>query len=152
MMHIKQLSVFVENRRGKMSEIAESLAHSGIDIRALSLADTNEFGLLRMIVSKPDDAFTLLREAGMMVRVSEVVAIGMPDTPGEFSKVLRLVADAAIDLEYMYALASRKQGDAVIIMRLDQPGAGISALRKAGYRIISSEEIYNNPPDADVLL
>jgi len=141
MMTIKQLSIFVENRRGKMTEITEALASKGIDMRALSLADTNEFGLLRMVVSDPDAAFALLREAGMMVRLSEVVAIGVPDKPGEFAKATRLISDAGVDLEYLYALASRVDGEAVIIMRLDQPGAGISALRKGGFRIIGADEI-----------
>jgi len=140
-MAIKQLSVFLENRRGKMTEITEALASKGIDMRALSLADTNEFGLLRMIVSDPDAAFALLREAGTMVRLSEVVAIGVVDRPGEFSKAARIIADAGVDLEYLYALASRVEGEAVIIMRLDQPGAGIAALRKGGFRIIGPEEI-----------
>ena len=138
-MTIKQLSIFVENRRGKMTEITEALASKGIDMRALSLADTNEFGLLRMVVSDPEAAYTLLREAGMMVRISEVVAIGVVDKPGEFSKAARIIADAGVDLEYLYALASRVEGEAVIIMRLDQPGAGIAALRKGGFRIISPE-------------
>jgi len=142
-MAIKQLSVFVENRRGKMTEITEILASKGIDIRALSLADTNEFGLLRMIVSSPDVAVTLLREAGMMVRLSEVVAIGVTDRPGEFSKAVRLISDAGVDLEYLYTLASSKGDEAVIIMRLDQPGAGLSALRKGGFRVVDTNEIHN---------
>jgi len=142
-MLIKQLSVFVENRRGKMTEITEPLASKGIDLRALTLADTNEFGLLRIIVSKPDEACTLLREAGFMVRVSEVIAIGVSDKPGEFAKATRLIADAGVDLEYLYGFASRRKEEAVIIMRLDQPGEGIAALRKGGFRIIGPEEIYS---------
>ena len=142
-MLIKQLSVFVENRRGKMTEITESLAAEGIDMRALTLADTNEFGLLRIIVSNPDAAYNLLRQAGVMVRMSEVIAVGVSDLPGGFSKATRLIADAGVDLEYLYALSSRKDGEAVIIMRLDQPGAGISALRGGGFRILGPEEIYS---------
>ena len=142
-MIIKQLSVFVENRRGKLTEITEILAVRGIDMRALTLADTSEFGLLRIIVSEPDDAYNILREAGIMVRLSEVIAVGMPDRPGAFSKATRIIADACVDLEYLYALSARKDGEAVIIMRLDQPGYGISALREAGFRIMSLEEICN---------
>jgi len=141
-MTIKQLSVFVENRRGKVTEITEALASKGIDLRAVSLIDANEFGMLRLIVSNPDEAFALLREAGMMVRLSEVVAIAVSDQPGAFAKASRLIADAGINLEYLYALASRKDSEAVIIMRLDQPGAGISALRDGGFRIIGPDEVY----------
>jgi len=143
MMIIKQLSVFVENRRGKMTEIIEALSSKGIDMRALTLADSSEFGLLRLIVSDPDAAYTLLREMGIMVRLSEVVAVGVADQPGAFSKATRLIADEGIDLEYLYALASRKDGEAVIIMRMDQPGDGILALRRGGFRIITPEEIYS---------
>ena len=141
-MFIKQLSVFVENRRGKLTEITELLASKGIDMRALSLADSSEFGLLRLIVSDPDAGFKCLREAGMMVRMGEVIAVGVDDRPGGFAKAARLISDAGVDLTYLYALSSRKDGEAVIIMRLDQPGEGIAALRKDGFRIISPEEIY----------
>ena len=141
-MTIKQLSVFVENRRGKLAEITKALADKGIDLRALSLADTSEFGLLRLIVSKPDEAYALLREMGMMVRSNEVVAIGVSDKPGEFSKATRLIADAGVNLEYLYTLASPRSGEAVIITRIDQPGEAIAALREGGFRIIGPEEIY----------
>ena len=144
-MTIKQLSVFVENRRGKMLEITEALATNKIDMRALSLADSSEFGLLRLVVSDPDAGCKVLREAGMMVRVNEVVAVGVGDKPGEFSRAMRMISEAGVSLEYLYALSSRNDGEAVIIMRLDQPGEGVSALRKGGFRIIPAEEIYNQP-------
>lgn len=142
-MVIKQLSVVVENRRGTMAEITETLASRGIDIRSLALADSSEFGLLRLIVTKPEEAANVLRQAGLMVRVTEVIAIAVLDKPGEFSKAARLIADAAVGLEYLYALASRIDNEAVIIMSLDQPGEGIAALRKGGFRIVKPEEIYN---------
>jgi hypothetical protein len=143
-MTIHQISVSVENRRGKMAEIVELLASKEIDIRALTLAEASEFGLLRLIVSDPDIAAALLREAGMMVRSCEVVAVGVSDRPGEFSKAARLIADAGVNLEYLYALAYCGNNEAVIIMRLDQPGEGIFALRKGGFRIIEPEEIFRN--------
>lgn len=142
-MTIKQLSVFVENRRGKLAEIAEMLASKGIDLRALSLADTSEFGFLRLVASNPDEAFAILREAGLMVRITEVVAVCVSDKPGEFAKAARLIADAGIGLEYLYALANVVDGEAVIIMRLDQPGEGISALMRGGFRVLSHQEIVN---------
>ena len=142
-MTIKQLSVFVENRRGKLAEITELLASKGIDLRALTLADTNEFGLLRLIVSKPDEAYRLLQENGIMVRTSEVVAIGVADKPGAFSKAVQLIADVGVNLEYLYTLASPKNGEAVIITRLDQPGEAISALQAGGFRIVDPDEIYS---------
>ena len=140
-MTITQLSVFVENRRGKLAEITEILASNEIDLRALSLVDSSEFGQLRMIASNPDVAYKVLRDAGMMVRFNEVVAVGVPDEPGAFSKAARLIADVGVNLEYLYALASRRDEQAVLIMRLDQPGEGIAALRKGGFRVLAPEEI-----------
>jgi len=140
---LKQISVFVENRRGKLAEITEILAKNDIDLRALSLSDTSEFGLLRLIASKPDKAFEVLKEAGMMVRVNEVVAVGVTDMPGAFAKASKLIADVGVNLEYLYALSSRNNNEAVIIMRLDQPGEGLTALRNGGFRIIGPDEIYN---------
>jgi hypothetical protein len=140
-MTIKQLSVFVENRRGRMAKVTEILANHNIDLRAITLADTNEFGLVRIIVSDPDRALDVLREAGIMVRSSEAVAVGVKDSPGEFSKALRLIADAGVSIEYLFTIASPKDGEAVIIMRMDQPGDGIVALRNSNFRIITPEEI-----------
>lgn len=142
-MIIKQLSVFVENRRGKLNEIVQTLSDAGVDLRALMLADTSEFGFLRMIVSDPDLACDILKKAGMMIRVSDVVAFGMTDKPGEFTKVTQLIAAEGVDISYLYTLASPKNGEAVIILQMDQPGAGIAALRKGGFRIIGPDEIYN---------
>jgi len=139
---LKQISVFVENRRGKMAEIMEVLATNGIDLRALSLSDTSEFGLLRIIASNPEKALEVLRNAGMMVRSNEVVAVGVSDTPGAFAKASRILADVGVNLEYLYALSSQRNDEAVIIMRLDQPGAGLAALRAGGFRIIDPEDIY----------
>ena len=141
-MTIKQLSVFIENRRGKLAEITEILASNEIDLRAVSLVDSSEFGQMRMIASNPDVAFKVLRDAGMMVRFSDVVAVAVTDKAGEFSKAAKLIADVGVNLEYMYALASRKNDEAVLIMKLDQAGEGIEALRKGGFRIITPEEIY----------
>jgi hypothetical protein len=125
-----------------MAKVTEILAKNSIDLRAITLADTNEFGLVRIIVSNPDKAVEVLREEGFMVRSSDAVAVGVKDRPGEFSKALRLIADAGVSIEYLFTIASPKDGEAVIIIRMDQPGDGISALRKSDFRIIPPEEIY----------
>ena len=142
-MTIKQLSVFVENRRGKLFEITDALAAKNIDLRAVTVAETSEFGVLRLIASNPDDACKTLRDMGMIVRVCDVVAIGVSNKPGEFSKATRLIADVGVNIEYLYTLASPQKGEAVIIVRLDQPGEAISALKSGGFRIIEAEEIYS---------
>ena len=104
---IKQLSIFVENKAGRLAEITAVLADAGIDIRALSVADTTNFGILRLIVDKPDEAERILREAGLTVSLTGVIAVGIPDRPGGFAAAMRALADASIDIEYMYAFISR---------------------------------------------
>lgn len=140
---IKQLSIFVENRPGRMAEVTEALSSRGIDIRALSLADTSDFGLLRLIVSNPEDAVAALGEEGVMVRISEVIAIGVSDKPGEFSRAVRLLADANINLEYLYAFLSRQDGEAVIILRVDRLDDACKLLRESGVRLLEEQEVYN---------
>lgn len=140
-MTIKQLSVFVENRRGKLADIIELLGSHDINIRAITLADTNEFGLVRMIVSNPDGAVDILRGAGMMVRTSDAIAVGVLDKPGEFAKAIRLIANAGVSVDYLFTLASPKEGEAVIIVRMDQPGEGVSALKKGGFHILEAKDL-----------
>ena len=105
-MIIKQISIFVENKAGRLAEITEAIAAAGIDIRALSIADTTDFGILRLIVDKPEAAALALKEAGLTVSITNVIAVGIDDTPGAFSVPMRVLADAGIDVEYMYAFIS----------------------------------------------
>ena len=142
-MAILQLSIFVENRPGRMAEVTEALATSGVDVRALTLADTSDFGLLRLIVTKPDVAVEALQQNGIMVRLSEVLAIAVSDKPGEFAQAVRILADAQVNIEYLYAFLSRKDGDAVIIMRVDDPEKGAGALSQNGIRLLGENEVYN---------
>lgn len=142
-MTIKQLSIFVENRPGRMAEITEALASRGIDIRALSLADTSDFGLLRLIVSNPDSAAVMLQEAGIMVRLSDVIALSVLDKPGEFSRAVRCLADAGVNIEYLYAFLSRTDGEAVVIVRVDNLELGIEILSKNGVRLLGPEQAYS---------
>ncbi|MDR2909726.1 MAG: ACT domain-containing protein [Oscillospiraceae bacterium] len=140
---IRQLSIFVENRPGRMADITEALCERGIDIRALSLADTSDFGLLRLIVTDPDAAQKALGESGVMVKISEVIAIGVTDSPGEFSRAIRLLADAKVNLEYLYAFLSRRENEAVIILRVDNPEAAARTFEAHGVRILGEKEVYS---------
>ena len=106
-MQIQQLSVFIENKPGRLAEITEVLAEAGIDIRAISVADTSDFGILRVIVDKPKEAVAALKQHGMTVSLTNVIAVGIDDEPGAFSKAVRLLADEGFDMEYMYAFISR---------------------------------------------
>lgn len=144
-MCIKQLSVFVENKAGRLAEITAVLAGAGIDIRALSVADTTNFGILRLIVDKPFEAEQALKEAGLTVSLTSVVAIGIPDKPGGFAAAMKALADARVDIEYMYAFISRDEGRACVILRFDEKtyDAAIQALRDNGIEILDSDRIYS---------
>lgn len=142
-MQIKQLSVFVENKPGRLAEITETLAGAGVDIRAISVADTSDFGILRVIVDKPDDAVKALKENGMTVSLTDVIAVGIEDVPGSFAKSVRVLADGGLTIEYMYAFVSRDKGRAYIIIRADNGAKAAEILTASGVRILTPEELYH---------
>ena len=143
-MSIKQLSVFVENKAGRLAEITAVLAQAGIDIRALSVADTTNFGILRLIVNKPMEAEKALKEAGLTVSLTNVVAIGIPDVPGGFAAAMKALAGAGVDIEYMYAFISRDEGRACVILRVEEStyDSAIRALKENGIEILDGSRIY----------
>lgn len=118
---VNQLSVFVENKFGRLSAITDVLAKNDVDIRALSLADTSEFGVLRLIVSDPEKAAAALREAGVMVKVTPVVAAYMDDRPGGLNRLLTLLTENGVSIEYMYAFMGTNHGRAETVLRADDP-------------------------------
>ena len=141
---IKQLSIFVENKAGRLAEITAELAKAGVDIRALSVADTTNFGILRLIVDKPpDEAERILREAGLTVSLTGVIAVGIPDQPGGFAAAMRARADASIDSEYMSAFISRDEGRACVILRVEDNAAAVAALEKNGIQLLGEDKVYS---------
>ena len=141
-MFIKQLSIFVENKSGRLAEITSIIAKAEIDIRALSVADTTNFGILRLIVDKPDEAEAALKAAGLTVSLTSVIAIGIPDQPGGFAEAAKALADAAIDVKYMYAFISRDQGRACVILRVEDNDTATAALKARGIEILDESQIY----------
>ena len=133
-MIIKQLSVFLENKQGRMCAAADLLAQNNINIRALSLADTSDFGILRLIVDKPEEGKKILSEAGIVVRVTNVLSLTMEDTPGGTLGVLRLLAERGIGVEYMYAFAGKNDGEAYMIIQADDLDAAEEILSSGGFR------------------
>lgn len=133
-MIIKQLSVFLENKQGRMCAAADLLAQNNINIRALSLADTSDFGILRLIVDKPEEGKKILSEAGIVVRVTNVLSLTMEDTPGGTLGVLRLLAERGIGVEYMYAFAGKNDGEAYMIIQADDLEAAENILSCGGFR------------------
>ena len=133
-MIIKQLSVFLENKQGRMCAAADLLAQNNINIRALSLADTSDFGILRLIVDKPEEGKKILSEAGIVVSVTNVLSLTMEDTPGGTLGVLRLLAERGIGIEYMYAFAGKNDGEAYMIIQADDLEAAENILSSSGFR------------------
>lgn len=142
-MKIHQLSLFLENQPGQLIGPCRLLARSGIDIRTLTLADTREFGILRMIVSDWQRGARLLQEAGYVTNVTEVVAVEVPDRPGGLAGLLELFESSNVNIEYMYAFTFGREGKAVLIFRFDNPDAAIARLQEAGVNVVESVEVYN---------
>lgn len=140
---VKQISIFLENKCGRMIRVSEVLGEAGINIRALSIADTSDFGILRLIVDQPDKACTVLREKGFMASVTEVIAVEVPDVPGGLAKVLTPLEAAGINIEYLYAFVQKRTEDALILMRVENIPAALQALQENGITVIGSERIYD---------
>lgn len=141
-MIIKQISIFVENKAGRLAEITETIGKAGIDIRALSIADTTDFGILRLIVDKPEEAALTLKEAGLTVSITNVIAVGIDDTPGAFSVPMRILANAGIDVEYMYAFISRDTKKAYVILRVADNDAAARTLTEKGITLLDETGFY----------
>jgi hypothetical protein len=135
-MKIHQLSLFLENRPGQMIEPCRLLAEAGINIRTLTLADTQRFGILRLIVSDWKVGKTLLEQAGYTVNVTEVVAVEVGDGPGDLARLLEKLDGTGINVEYMYAFTFGRRGRAVLIFRFDRPDAAIERLRNGGVAVL----------------
>jgi hypothetical protein len=141
-MKIKQISVFLENRKGRLWEALDTLAAAKINIRTLSIADTSEFGILRLIVPDPDKAAKALEKANFTVRENNVIAVGVPDRPGGLASVLKVLSDADINVEYLYAFAEKNGDHAVVVIRTEKNDAGIKALKEAGVAILTPKQVY----------
>ena len=141
-MKLEQLSIFLENRSGRLAEIMGALAGAGVNIRALSLADTADFGILRLIVDKIDQAKQALKGSGFTLGKTEVLALEVPDRPGGLAEILRILGKAGINVEYMYAFVQRSLDNAIVIFRFDELDRAIQALTAAGIRILRGEELY----------
>ena len=133
---MKQLTVFLENRQGRLVEVTEMLAEKNVDLRALSIADTADFGILRLIVDDPEFSKKILEDAGMLVQITEVVGAVIPDRPGELSRALKLLDGAGINLEYLYAFLAKADDNAHVVFRVADNQAATSLLRQAGFEIL----------------
>jgi hypothetical protein len=141
-MKVEQISIFLENKPGGMSEVTRILKDAGINIRALSLADTSDFGILRLIVNDVEKAKEVLKASGITVGRTIVVAVEVPDKPGGLYSILDLLNKEGVNVEYMYAFVERSGENAVIIFRFDNPDRAIEHLLKAGFNVLPGEKVY----------
>jgi hypothetical protein len=141
-MKVEQISVFLENKSGRLAEVTGILARAGINIRTLSLADTADFGILRLIVDRTERANGVLRETGFTVAKTEVIALEVPDVPGGLARILSVLDGAGINVEYMYAFARQSADKAIVIFRFDELDKAIRVLLDAGVRVLKGEEVY----------
>ncbi len=141
-MKVKQVSVFLENRAGRMAEVARLLGDHGINIRALSIADTANFGILRLIVNDVVRAEKVFRDAGFTVDLTDVIAIEVPDTPGGLASILDTLNQAGFSIEYLYAFVEKSADKAVVVFRFEDTEVVLKVIHTLGIRALTAEQVY----------
>ncbi|HLV31984.1 MAG TPA: ACT domain-containing protein [Chitinispirillaceae bacterium] len=140
-MKVQQISVFLENKAGRLAKVARVLKESGINIRALTVADTSDFGILRMIVSQPDRAFEVLRTAGFTVKQNPIIAVEIVDKEGLFFEIMDLCDKNDLNIEYTYSFVEQSSNRAILFLRFDNTDRAIEIFKENGYKLLSNEEI-----------
>ncbi len=141
-MLVNQISVFLENKKGKLAEITRILAKNDIDMYAISIADTTNFGILRIIVNDPEKAVEVIRDAGYTVNTTEVLAVHVPDQPGGLHQVLDILSKGDISVEYLYSFVRRPTESALILFKVDETEAARELLKKSDINVLMPEEVY----------
>lgn len=140
-MTINQLSIFAENKPGAIAEIADALGTAGVDIRSMSIADTTDFGIFRMIVSDVDAAKKALTDIGCIVTVTPVIAVMIPDNPGALSEIIKLFSENNVNIEYMYAFVTMSKQNAYAVIRVEDNNKAIELLQANNIRLVTEEDI-----------
>lgn len=140
-MQVTQISVFLQNTAGRLAGVTKTLGEAGVNIRALSIADTSDFGILRLIVDKSEEALKVLKERGYAVSKTEVIAVRVPDQPGELSSILSLLEGTGINIEYLYAFVGRSGGDAVVVFRVEEPQRARVLLSENNIEFLDEDQI-----------
>ena len=138
---LKQLTVFEENRQGALVDITDILAKNGVNIRALSIADTKDFGILRLIVNDNEIAQKTLSDAGYLLKMTDVVGVKIGDAPGKLSGALAVLDQNSINMEYLYAFMTRTERHAYVVLRVEDNAAAEAALEAAGYHLITDADV-----------
>ncbi|MDD2401532.1 MAG: amino acid-binding protein [Clostridia bacterium] len=140
---IKQISLFLENKEGRLARVCHVLGDNKINIRALSLADTTDFGVLRLIVNEPEKAYEVLKENKFAVSVTDVLAMEVSDSPGGLAGTLERLDEAEINVEYMYAFLGTTAEQALVIICVENPQEAIHVIRKAGIKVLEGDKVYS---------
>ncbi len=140
-MAIKQLTVFVENRQGAMVAITETLSKHNVNLRALSIAETEDFGILRLIVNDEETAEKVLRDEGYLIKITDIVGVKIGDAPGKLSAALKVLDDNKINIEYLYAFMARTEKHAYVVIRVEDNNAAESALTSAGFHLVTDADV-----------
>lgn len=142
-MKVEQISIFLENRAGRLEEVTRILAENQVSIRALSLADTSDFGILRLIVSDHEKAKKALKENGFTVGRTSVVAVEVDDHPGGLNQILQILSQGGVNVEYMYAFVQQSSKTAIIVFRFDKTDQAIELFGQKGIKVIPGDVLYN---------
>jgi len=140
-MKITQISVFLENRKGRLYDACSILGQNGVNIRALNIAETDKFGVLRMVVDSPDKALSVLKTNGFVATTTEIVAVEVEDRPGGLAEILGVFNNNEINIEYMYGFVEKRIDKALLVFRVESPDSAITALTKAGIKIVGKADI-----------
>lgn len=140
-MAIKQISVFAENKRGSAFASLDVLADAGVNLKALSISETTDYGIIRFIVADPESAGALLRKKGHVIAVTEVIGVEMPNVPGSLAKILGALSAAGINIEYLYAFITTTGNNAYVVFRVQDNGVAEAALKRGGFRLLTDEDI-----------
>lgn len=141
-MSVKQISVFIENKKGSLAEVTKFIADNKINLKALSIADTQDFGILRIITDKPDEARQMLKNEGYTVTATSVLAVALTDAPGSMAAILSVLSDSDVSVEYTYAFMSKVEGKAYMIFRVDDNDKATKALVASNIAVINQEDIF----------
>lgn len=142
-MLIKQISIFIPNKKGSLAQLTDILIAHNIDIRAIAVFDTSEFGILRVVVDDPDRAVEILNQEGVVAKVSKVIAVEPEDKPGSLNQIFSILRDADINVDYIYSFIMRKKEMPYIVMKVDQQEKAVDVLTDHGINVINKEEIYS---------
>ena len=141
-MRVRQVSIFLENKSGRLYEVCKCLAEAGVNIRALSIAETADYGVLRLIVNDPDAALRAVSGGGFTVSETEVIAVEVPDEPGGLAGVLAPLHEANVNIEYIYSFVEKSGSSAIVVFRVEQLDEAIRALQGGGFTVMREEDVY----------